>query len=142
MLLVSHYVNIADFTGQTTASGEILVTRRGGDGTLVVTGRFVIAPLTPAQNFGRRLRRQRRQSGCRSRRHVGDHPSAGEIVQKHVVAVGIEPLGCPRPPGQISHHLADGRPRDNLIPGAQQQKKRRIQPARRRRRMPPDRVRA
>ncbi|MEC8027654.1 MAG: histidine phosphatase family protein, partial [Pseudomonadota bacterium] len=44
VLLVSHYVNIADFTGQTTASGEILVTRRGGDGTLVVTDRFVIAP--------------------------------------------------------------------------------------------------
>ena len=44
VLLVSHYVNIADFTGQTTVSGEILVARRGGDGTLVVTGRFVIAP--------------------------------------------------------------------------------------------------
>ena len=44
VLLVSHYVNIADLTGQTTASGEILVARRGGDGTLAVTGRFVIAP--------------------------------------------------------------------------------------------------
>ena len=44
VFLVSHYVNITDLTGQTTASGEILVARRGGDGTLAVTGRFVIAP--------------------------------------------------------------------------------------------------
>ena len=44
VLLVSHFVNIADLTGQTTASGEILVARRSSDGTLAVTGRFVIAP--------------------------------------------------------------------------------------------------
>ena len=44
VLLVSHYVNIAELTGQPTASGEILAARRGGDGTLAVTGRFVIAP--------------------------------------------------------------------------------------------------
>lgn len=44
VLLVSHYVNIAELTGQTTTSGEILAARRGGDGTLAVTGRFVIAP--------------------------------------------------------------------------------------------------
>ena len=44
VLLVSHYVNIAELTGQATTSGEILVARRGADGTLTVTGRFVIAP--------------------------------------------------------------------------------------------------
>ena len=44
VLLVSHYVNIADLTGQTTAPGEILVAQRGADGSLAVTGRFVITP--------------------------------------------------------------------------------------------------
>lgn len=44
LLLVTHQVNITALTGIVPQSGEIIVVRRGADGTLEVSGRINIAP--------------------------------------------------------------------------------------------------
>ena len=43
LLLVTHQVNVAELTGRSTASGEIIVSRLEGD-TLVVVGEILVSP--------------------------------------------------------------------------------------------------
>ncbi len=44
VLLVTHQVNITALTGETLASGEIIVAQQRADGSLAVSGRVYIAP--------------------------------------------------------------------------------------------------